>query len=767
MIRFRRISTRLSTLYGSLFAIALAFIAVASNIVLAQHVRQNAAQELETSANVFTRLWDFRTKSLVDNADILARDFGFREAVATGDEPTIASALTNVRGRIGDGAAFTVFSDGRIVGDGAPALRDAAANFPFHLGSGRRAAVVHSAAGVFQMVMAPVRAPVDVGWVVFALPVGAKDMRALEGLSAVPLTAAILYRGDQGWRGGETTGAVLQSLRAGRAAEVDFPGGSAYALISTLPGPDSKSEAALLISYRLADAMAPFRAFRTAILLAGILGLALVIAGSIRLARSIARPIARLETAARAVEQGDYGSVQVTGNDEIAHLAASFNAMARGIAEREDRIGHMALHDALTGLPNRALFREQTDVAIRQAATRGETVAVLCIDIDNFRQVNDTLGHTVGDAMLRQLAGIFSAWTGDALLARLSTSEFGVLVVSEERDRPRALARTLIDRLGEPLTVAQRPLLTSASVGIAVAPTDGSNADTLLKNADLALHRAAEEGRGSFRFFEPALDAEARARHDLEIDLRGALGAGQLRLDFQPLLSLKDDRICGFEALLRWDHPERGPVSPAEFIPIAEETGLIVPIGEFVIQEACRKGAQWPDPVRIAVNVSALQFRSPALQGIIVQALARSGLAPHRLEIEMTESIFVENSDATLKLLHSLRSLGIRIALDDFGTGYSSLSYLRRFPFDKIKIDRSFVIDIGSDPQAASVVGGIVDLATSLGMDTTAEGVEDERQMAVLRELGCGSIQGYLFSKPLDATAALELLGGQRQVRAA
>lgn len=756
MIRFRRISSKLATLYGGLFAIALALIAGIGHVVLTRHIERVAAEELETSAKVFERIWAFRTKSLVDAADILAHDFGFREAVATGDAPTIGSALANVRGRIGGGAAFTVFDDGAVVGEGDPVLKEAAADLPFRLPVAKRSAVVRAGDGVYQLVVAPVLAPVEVGWVVFALPVGPADMRGLERLSAVKLSAEVVRRSEVGWTQGD---GALSNLPERRAAPADLPGGRAFALVVPLPGADKASEAALLLSYRLSDAMAPFRLLRLTMVLAGLVGLGLVILGSMRLARSIARPIAALSRAARAVENGEYPAVPVAGDDEIGNLAASFNAMARGISEREDRISHLALHDALTGLPNRVLFREQTEAALRQALRRGTSVAVLCIDLDNFRQVNDTLGHPVGDAMLRQVAGIISPWVGEALLARLGGDEFAVLLVGDERDRPRLLAQKLLDRLREPITVASHQILTTASIGIALAPADGSTADALLKNADLALHRAKVEGRGTLRFFESALDAEAQARRQLELDMRDAIAGGQFHLVYQPLLGLGADRICGFEALLRWDHPARGLISPVEFIPIAEETGLIVPIGEFVMQEACRTAARWPEHVRIAVNVSSLQFKSPALHGVIVQALARSGLSPTRLEIEMTESVLVENSEATLKLLHSLRSLGIRVALDDFGTGYSSLSYLRRFPFDKIKIDRSFVTGMGEDPQAVPIVGAILDLARALGMDTTAEGVEDEGQLDTLRTLGCGSIQGYLFSKPVDSATAFALLG--------
>ncbi|MEO7679083.1 MAG: GGDEF domain-containing phosphodiesterase, partial [Sphingomonas sp.] len=296
------------------------------------------------------------------------------------------------------------------------------------------------------------------------------------------------------------------------------------------------------------------------------------------------------------------------------------------------------------------------------------------------------------------------------------------------------------------------------SIGIAIGPDDGADADTLLKNADLALYRAKQDGRGVFRFFEPSLDAAARKRRQLELDLREALQAGQFRLNFQPVFDLKNDRIGGFEALLRWQHPTRGEVGPTEFIPVAEDTGLIVAIGEWVLHEACRHATSWPEHIRVAVNVSPLQFRNSGFASILLQALARSGLSPNRLEIEITESVFLEGEGPTISLLHRLREMGVRVALDDFGTGYSSLSYLRSFPFDKIKIDRSFVTNIVGDPSAAAIVRAIVDLASALKMETTAEGVEDNDQLDELRGQGCGNIQGYLFSRPVEASQVAGLI---------
>jgi diguanylate cyclase (GGDEF)-like protein len=543
---------------------------------------------------------------------------------------------------------------------------------------------------------------------------------------------------------------------------VMLPGGRAIAMVRPLAAPTGQPQAMLLLTYPFAKAMAVYRSLQIGIVLAGVIGLLLVLLGSRRLAASIARPIVELDAAARALEEGQRTEVIVRGGDEIGRLAESFNRMSAGIVERESRITHLAFHDTLTGLPNRVMFRQQLDGALMRGVRANEAVAVMCIDLDGFKIVNDSYGHPTGDALLRVMGDTLTEMAQDGVVARLSGDEFAiVLAYGFHPDRPRALAQSLVDRLKQPVLVNGHHILSGISIGIAVSPGDGSDGSTLLKNADLALYRAKRDGRGVFRFFEPGLDAAARKRRQIELDLREALHKNQLRLNYQPIFDLKNNRIAGFEALLRWVHPERGAVSPVEFIPVAEQCGLIVAIGEWVVHEATREAATWPGDLRVAVNVSPIQFRNSGFANIVFQALTRSGLPAKRLEVEITESVFLEGTTSTLDLLHRLRALGVRIALDDFGTGYSSLSYLRSFPFDKIKIDRSFITPVASDEGAAAIVRAIVDLAAAFDMETTAEGVEDEDQLAKLRAQGCGSIQGFLFSHPLTAQGVSALLGNE------
>ena len=415
----------------------------------------------------------------------------------------------------------------------------------------------------------------------------------------------------------------------------------------------------------------------------------------------------------------------------------------------EARITFMAHHDALTELPNRLLLHERMDEMLSQLKRHGRRLAVHCIDIDNFKMVNDTLGHPVGDRLLQAVAGrLRDALRHEDLVARLGGDEFAILQTDiAEPSEVASLAARLLAVLGEPFDLDGNIVTTGASIGVAIAPGDGQEADHLLKNADMALYRAKGDGKGTFRFFEPEMDARARARRQLELDLRVALRTGTLQVHYQPLVKLATGTVTGCEALLRWHHPRRGMVPPAQFVAIAEETGLIGALGAFVLKQACADAARWPEPIKVAVNLSPLQFRSGNLLAVVSQALAESGLAPSRLEVEITETLLLDKSGLVLETLHALRALGIHISMDDFGTGYSSLSYLRSFPFDKIKIDRSFVQDMSANTDSHAIVKAIIGLGASLGITITAEGIETESDLQRLKAEGCEEGQGYLFSK--------------------
>lgn len=429
------------------------------------------------------------------------------------------------------------------------------------------------------------------------------------------------------------------------------------------------------------------------------------------------------------------------------------------------RVAHMAQHDSLTDLPNRTLFREKMSEGLNQVAVAGGAMAVLCFDLDNFKTVNDRLGHAAGDRLLRWVAERLKENVGEHdTVARLGGDEFAVLQRGPQPQAAEELARRLVDVIGHPPPLEGQSVHVGVSVGIAIAPDHGLDADELMKCADLALYQAKARGRGAYQLFEPEMEEQARSRHALEQDLAGALERREFHLVFQPQMRLDSFALTGFEALLRWKHPSRGLVSPAEFIPIAEENGLIVPIGEWVLRTACAAAAAWPD-VTVAVNLSPVQFRFRGLVAMVTSALAQAGLPPQRLELEVTETALLDDSEATVEILHQLRALGVRVSLDDFGVGYSSLSYLRKFPFDRIKIDRSFVGTLGESPESVAIVRTIASLGSVLGVETTAEGVETEEQLDFVRECGCTAVQGYYFGKPCLASEVDRTIEALNMVR--
>jgi diguanylate cyclase (GGDEF)-like protein len=423
------------------------------------------------------------------------------------------------------------------------------------------------------------------------------------------------------------------------------------------------------------------------------------------------------------------------------------------------RIEHLAHYDALTNLPNRTLFQRHAEGLLLE--TEGRAFAILYIDIDEFKRINDTLGHLIGDEFLKGVAERLRQSVGpEDFIARLGGDEFAILQngIAGAED-VHALVARIYQALRTPFDCDGHQLSSDASIGIAIAPRDGSDLLDLLKNADLAMYAAKTAGRRTYRFFDPEMELKANHRRELEADLRTALAEGGLELHYQPQVDLGSDRVTGCEALLRWRHPVRGMVSPADFVPLAEETGLIEEIGQWVLRTACTEAAKWPADIRIAVNVSPVQFRSETLSLKVASALTESGLDPRRLELEITEAVLIADDDAALSTLNQLRTLGIHIALDDFGTGYSSLQYLQRFPFDKIKIDRSFVKEVARNSSSASIIRAVVSIAADRDMITTAEGVETLQQRETVQDLGCTQMQGYLFSAARPAREIRALLG--------
>jgi diguanylate cyclase (GGDEF)-like protein len=493
----------------------------------------------------------------------------------------------------------------------------------------------------------------------------------------------------------------------------------------------------------------------------GLILLGLLLGNGMRLIR----PLTDLARAIRAMAGGakDAPIPHTERTDELGTVAQALKNLQEQTAERaraEALVNHMAHHDALTLLPNRVRFRENLKQDLVRARL-DQPIAVLCLDLDNFKAVNDTLGHPIGDALLKSVAErLLNCLNENDTVARLGGDEFAIVqVVGTQPVAATMLAQQLIETIAEPFEIEGHSVVIGTSAGIALAPNDGSDPDELLKNADMALYRAKGEGRGTYRFFEAKMDADMQARRLLEMDLRGALARNEFEVHYQPLVDLHTAKLNGFEALLRWRHSERGLVSPAEFIPLAEEIGLIAPIGAWVLRQACTDAVGWPSDLTVAVNLSPVQFRSRSLALDVVAALGASGLPASRLELEITEAVMLHDTETTLAILTELKALGAHISMDDFGTGYSSLSYLRKFPFDKIKIDQSFVRDLANRPESLAIVRAVAGLGSTLGIATTAEGVETIEQLRAVRAEGCTQVQGFLLGRPRPANTIPVLLG--------
>jgi diguanylate cyclase (GGDEF)-like protein/PAS domain S-box-containing protein len=447
----------------------------------------------------------------------------------------------------------------------------------------------------------------------------------------------------------------------------------------------------------------------------------------------------------------------IPGEDGDPRYVVNVVQDVTGRRRAEARAEHLARHDPLTNLANRMAFNEYLASVFASSAAAAERFAILCIDLDRFKEINDIFGHGIGDEALREVARRLQAACGDAFLARLGGDEF-TLICAGDPSVAEALADRLLQAVAGDVELGGHALRLEMSIGVAMYPTDGTDIAVLLANADAALYRAKAEARGSIRFFEPDMDKRLRHRRALQHDLRAALMRDELVLHYQPQASI-GGKIVGFEALVRWQHPLRGMVSPGEFIPLAEESGLIVPMGEWILREACREAACWPHPLRIAVNLSPIQFRHGDLPTLVHSVLLETGLAANRLELEITEGVLIGDFSRALSILRRLKTLGVRIAMDDFGTGYSSLSYLQSFPFDKIKIDRGFIANLEHNPQSAAIIRTVIGLGRGLDLPVVAEGVETEAQLAFLSSEACDEVQGYLIGRPRPIGSYWEVVG--------
>ena len=756
-----------------------AFLVLEAN---SQIARQAIDQELERGERVFRQVLTQNQARLEQGAAILSADFAFRQAIATNNTGTILSVLRNHGARAGATVMTLIALDKTVVADTSddtrigkpfafPALVEAGS------GEGKASSIVLLADRLHQLVVVPVLAPDPIAYVGLAFEVDDRAARELNQVTGLEVSFLSGLDGN-GWRLHASTLAppLRESLLAALSArasnatlgEVDLQGEAYETRIVPLASPHGARVAALL-QKPLAVGLAPFRRIRDAYFWLAVAGLAMLVAGSLVIARSITRPVARLADAARRVQEGDYTRHEPPRiNDEIGQLAVSFNHMLDGIESREREILRLAYEDGLTGLPNRAMFNQQLEQAVRTARRASQPVGVLLFDMDRFKTINDTLGHPVGDQALREVGlRVRTALRDSDVVARLGGDEFAILLATGASEHAlEFVAGKILGALEAPLVIDGQSMDIAASIGIARYPEHGEDAASLLRAADVAMY-AAKRDKGGYAVYDPAHDERRQEFLTLLGELRHAVEVGELVLHYQPKVSLEDNRMSSVEALVRWRHPQRGFVPPSEFIPFAEQTGYISAITRWVVRAAVKQAGEWNREglgIRMCVNVSARDLRNEdSLVQYVWAALLEAELPPGMLCLEITESGLMDDPKSAQSTLRKLRDLGIATSIDDYGTGYSSLAYIKQLAVNELKIDRTFVAGMEADRRNAAIVRSTIELGHNLGLTVVAEGVETDHELEELRRFGCDMAQGFLYARPMAAEALSGWLGAARE----
>ena len=720
--------------------------------VFARELAQNAAQQAEA-------------------AKVLASDFAFRDAIATGDAATVESALENHGRRIGAQALLYVDLEGDVVAD---TLQPGAKRHAFDLSSlikdaaasGEATSIGMIDGRALQLIAVPVRAPVTIGWVIVCFPIDAALARDLRQLTGLEVTFALAREAH--WTVLASTLPPEDSAELPASLAQDAPGvrtgllemSSGEQLIRILPlGGRPDAQIVAVLERPIASALSSFRTLRARLIGLGFLSLAFSVLGSILIALGFTRPLAALLEAVKRIRHGDYSQlVAIRRNDEIGVLAQGLDHMRAGIAEREQRILKLAYEDPLTRLPNRSQFSEALETGLSRARAKARALAILIMDLDRFKYVNDTLGHGVGDHVLQEVARRLRSLVTGASIARLGGDEFAVLMEEASSEEAVRLAERIVAALEQPILFQEQPLDVGASIGIALFPKHAEDSQRLVRNADIAMY-VAKRTRSGYSLYDSSYDTSQQEHLSLLSELRRAVERNELRLYYQPKVTLSSSNVAAAEALLRWSHPERGLIPPGLFIPFAEHTGYIKALTRWVLTEAVRQCGAWRREGRelqVSVNISARDLTTRDLPDRIAALLAEHGVPPGMLCLEITESGFMEDPKHAQKVLDRLAELGVQLSIDDYGTGYSSLSYIMRLPVKELKIDQAFVSRMSENPDLATIVHSTIELGHSLGLKVVAEGVEDSRGFALLRELGCDSAQGYYLSPPL---APVEFIG--------
>lgn len=769
MIRFNRLQTRLTVLYMGLFGIALIVVAIAVVTAVTSSARRVVRDELSASGHVYDQIWAGRSEQLRQGAAVLAQDFGFREAVATNDEATIRSALDNLRARQKVAGAMIVGVDGYVTAAGLNPDEASVDTLFRGLESGKLdAGVMTIGNGPYQVVAAPILAPVLIGWVVFVDQLDQTQMQNLERLSAIPLSATVVTKAPTGWR--DMAGmaspfdhAVAKQLAEGDARPVTAttPDGSAMLLAKTLPSFDKNAPAALVLNYPLKRAMMPYQSLFVALAGIGLAGLALLMAGTWFLARGLTRPISALDDAVHRLQQGEHAEVSVTSTDEIGRLAQSFNDMAGNIRDREAKLTHMALHDQETGLPNRLSLE-------RQAAAHPGAYVVM-VGVDRFEIVRNAIGYDSMAQLLAALGARLAGLTEGSTIARIGGGTLGFSFSAGDDAEALAIVEAICVEAEAPVKLNGATVDVSLSAGMARSGRNLSNVDSAVDRAAIALDQA-RASRRRCSLFDAAAYGDPGGNLSLISELMSGIDSGDVWMAYQPKYDLRADVINGVEALMRWRHPRRGFVSPDLFIGMAEETGHIRPLTEWTIRRAItdqKALAAEGHALMMSVNISGRLLSDEAFADFALNEVAKSGA---NLCFEITETAVIDNPELALAIIDRFAAAGIKVSIDDYGSGLSSLAYLKRIRADELKIDKAFILSLDETSRDALLVKSTIDLAHSLGLKVVAEGVETPTALALLRGMGCDIAQGYLIGKPMalkDLTERLAAPVDEAKVEAA
>lgn len=736
---FRTLRTRLTVVYMGLFGLAILLSALAVVTAVTNSAHRVVRGEMKAAGAVYSQLWSARSSQLLQGAGVLAQDYGFREAVATDDAATVRSALDNLRARQGVDGALIVDVDGHVTSTGVPLDETALDRLFAGLASGRlEAGVLAINSQPFQVVAAPVNAPALIGWVVFAERLDAAQMRNLEQLSAIPLSAEVALD-----RGAGLTGAA--------PVTVETAEGPSMRLVRPLPSFDPAAPADLVLTYPLKRAMQPYEALFWWLAAIGAAGLALLLGGTWVLSGGVTRPISILDAAVHRLQKGDYVEAEVTSRDEIGRLAASFNAMVGDLRDRETRLTHMALHDQETGLPNRLSLE-------RQAGAEPDAWVIL-FGVDRFEVVRNAIGY---DSMARLLAALgqrLSALAEGAPMARVGAGALGLVIAAADEAEALATASRLAEAAQAPLMINGAPVDITLTTGVAARGEAGSDLGSPVDRAAIAVDQA-RAARRLVAAFDGSVYGDPADNLSLISELMTALRNGHVTLAYQPKYDFRAERITGVEALMRWTHPRRGSVSPDLFIGMAEETGHIRPLTEWAIRRAIadqRTLATAGHQLTVSVNISGRLLSDEGFADFALAEVAGSGAD---LCFEITETAVMDNPEMALRIVDRFAEAGIAVSLDDYGAGLSSLTYLKQIRADELKIDKSFILGLDQSARDALLVKSTIDLAHSLGLKVTAEGVESPTALALLRGMGCDLAQGYLIGRPVPLAEVMERLEG-------